>query len=195
MKNFLHRHQEISVTTPEILHSQARGVSLLNQQLIIFKSTNPLCTAFNIILQDFTIATKWRRYCAAQTHENVRIERQTSDIFCSIRRTGISCDNRQLYESNWTLPSSVTAISKKIYETRIDEWLTAWISPRVPSLGVDTERYFHPLVSSFHQAYKDPFIQVPAGQYSHTRKLEIITLAQENHVDIICLPPYNNHKL
>ena len=31
MKNFLHRHQEISVTTPEILHSQARGVSLLNQ--------------------------------------------------------------------------------------------------------------------------------------------------------------------
>jgi len=31
LKNFLHRHQEILVTTPEGLHSQQRGVSLLNQ--------------------------------------------------------------------------------------------------------------------------------------------------------------------
>ena len=57
-KNFLPRHQEILVTTPESLHSQERGVSLLNQQFSIFKSTNPLCTPFNIILQDFKIATK-----------------------------------------------------------------------------------------------------------------------------------------
>jgi len=31
LKNFLRRHQEISVTTPEGLYSQERGVSLLNQ--------------------------------------------------------------------------------------------------------------------------------------------------------------------
>ena len=31
LKNFLHRHQEISVTTPAGLHSQERGVSLVNQ--------------------------------------------------------------------------------------------------------------------------------------------------------------------
>jgi hypothetical protein len=31
VKNFLLRRQEISVTTPEGLHSQERGVSLLNQ--------------------------------------------------------------------------------------------------------------------------------------------------------------------
>jgi hypothetical protein len=31
LKNFLHRHKEISVKTPEVLHSQERGVSLLNQ--------------------------------------------------------------------------------------------------------------------------------------------------------------------
>ena len=37
---------------------EERGVSLLNQQLSIFKSKNPLCTPFKIILQDFTIATK-----------------------------------------------------------------------------------------------------------------------------------------
>ena len=58
LKNFLHRRQEISVITPEGLHSQERGASFQNQYLSIFKSTNPLCTPFNIILQDFTIAMK-----------------------------------------------------------------------------------------------------------------------------------------
>ena len=84
----------------------------------------------------------------------IRVKRQASDIFFSIRRSGISCDSRQLYESNWTLHSSITCISKKIYWTRTDEWHTAWINPRVPSLGVDTERDFHPVVSSFHQTYE-----------------------------------------
>ena len=127
-------------------------------------------------------------YCAAQTHENIRIERQASDIFCSIRWTRSSCDSRQLYDSKWTLRSSVTCISKKIYETRTDEWHAAWINPRAPSLGVDTERDFLPVVSSFHQTYKAnkrrSFILVPDGHYSHTTNLEVIILARENHVDI-----------
>jgi hypothetical protein len=44
LKNCLRRHQEISVTTAEVLRSQNRGVSLLKQQLSIFKSTNPIYT-------------------------------------------------------------------------------------------------------------------------------------------------------
>jgi len=93
-------------------------------------------------------------YCTAQTHQNVRNERQASDIFCSVRRSGISCDSHHLFESNWTLLSYVTCISKKICETRTDEWHTAWINPRMSFLVVDRERYFHPVVSSFHQTYK-----------------------------------------
>jgi hypothetical protein len=31
--------------------------------------------------------------------------------------------------------------------------------------------------------------------YSHTRNLEVITLARENHADIICLPPHSSHKM
>ena len=152
LKKFLRRRQEISVTTPEGLHSQERGASLLNQQFSIFKSMNPICTPLNIILQDFTIATKPASLLYS-THENIRIERQASDIFCSTRRTMISGDSRQLYEFNRTLQSSVTCISKKIYVTTTDEWHTAWINPRVPSLGVNTKRDFHPAVSSFHQTY------------------------------------------
>jgi len=36
---------------------------------------------------------------------------------------------------------------------------------------------------------KDPVIFVPGGHYSHTRNIEFVTLARENHVDIICIPP------
>ena len=99
LNNLLRRHQETSVTTPEILHCQERGVSLLNQYIIIFKATNPLCTPFNIILQDLTNATKPAPLLYSTTHENIRIERLASDIFCSIRRTGFSYDSRQQYES------------------------------------------------------------------------------------------------
>ena len=178
LKNCLRCHQGISVTTPEVIHSQKRGVSLLNQQLSIFKSTNPPCTPFSIILQDLTIATKPASpLYRTNTRKYIGIERQASHIFCSVRRTGISCDSRQLYESNWTLHSSVTGIAKKIYETSTDEWRTAWINPRVQSLGVDTERDFYPVVSSFHQTNKADktrscYLSTGRALFTHTRNLD-----------------------
>jgi len=42
---------------------------------------------------------------------------------------------------------------------------------------------------------EDSVILVRDGHYSHTRNLEVITLAREIHVDIICLPPHSNHKM
>jgi len=42
---------------------------------------------------------------------------------------------------------------------------------------------------------EDPVILVLGGHYSHTRNLKVIILARENHVDIICLPPYSSHKM
>jgi cellobiose-specific phosphotransferase system component IIB len=37
----------------------------------------------------------------------------------------------------------------------------------------------------------------PPGRalFTHTRNLEVITLAGENRVDIICLPPHNSHEM
>ena len=40
---------------------------------------------------------------------------------------------------------------------------------------------------------ESPVILVLEGHYSQTRNLEVITLARENHVDIICLPPHSTH--
>jgi hypothetical protein len=60
-------------------------------------------------------------------------------------------------------------------------------------------RFIFPLVSSFHQTYEttkvDPVIFVLHGHFSLTTNLEVITLAQENHADIICLPPHNSHEM
>jgi hypothetical protein len=64
------------------------------------------------------------------------------------------------------------------------------------SLGLDTQREFL-VVSSFHQTYK-PDKRRPCylgtGR-AHTRNLEFITLARENHVNITCLPPHSSHKM
>ena len=38
-------------------------------------------------------------------------------------------------------------------------------------------------------------ILVPDGHYPQTRNLRVITLHRESHVDIICLPPNNSHKM
>ena len=58
LKNFLHRHPQISVRTPEGLSlSRARGFTP-ESVAQFFKFTNPQWTPFNIILQDFTTVTK-----------------------------------------------------------------------------------------------------------------------------------------
>ena len=80
--------------------------------------------------------------------------------------------------------SSVTCISKKKYKTRTNEWHTAWINPRVPSLGVNTERHFFPVVFHFikhtETTKEDSANLVLDGHYSCTRNLEIITVARKN---------------
>jgi hypothetical protein len=58
LKNFLRRHPQISLRTPEGLSlSRARGFT--PESVAQFsKSTNPLCTSFYTILQAVTIAMK-----------------------------------------------------------------------------------------------------------------------------------------
>jgi len=74
-----------------------------------------------------------------------------------------------------------------------------WINPRVPSLGVDRERDFFLVFTSLIKYTKptkeDSLVLVLDGQYSHTRNLEVISLAQENHADVICLQPHRRHKI
>jgi len=88
---------------------------------------------------------------------------------------------------------------RKKYETRSDEWHTAWINPRVPSSGwiqseIFSQWYLH-FIKHTKPTKEDSVILVLDGHYSHTRNLEVITLARENDVNIICLPPHSSHKM
>jgi metal-dependent hydrolase (beta-lactamase superfamily II) len=122
-----------------------------------------------------------------------------SDIFCSIHRMGISCDSRQLYDSKWTFHSSVTFISRKCMKPELMNGTPPGsIHVCHPSEWIQSEifsQWFLHFIKHTKPTNQDPFILVSGGHYSHTRNLEVISLARENHVDIICLPPHNSHKM
>ena len=49
--------------------------------------------------------------------------------------------------------------------------------------------------SNIQSRQNNPVIWVLDTDYSHTRNVEVFTLALENYVDIICLPLHNSHKM
>ena len=42
---------------------------------------------------------------------------------------------------------------------------------------------------------EDPVVLIMDGHYSHTRNLEVINFARENHIIMVCLPPHSTHKM
>ena len=92
MKNFLLRHQEISVTTTESLHSQERGGCTPASVAQFFLSMNPLCTPFNIILQNFTFATKLASLLYSTNTKILGLEgnRQISSVISADRGTFVT---------------------------------------------------------------------------------------------------------
>ena len=66
---------------------------------------------------------------------------------------------------------------------------SGWIESEIFS------QWFLHFVKHTKPTKEDPVILVLDGHYSHTRNLEVITLAWENRVDIICLPPHSSHKM
>jgi len=134
----------------------------------------------------------------AQTHENIRLERQADNF--SICRMGISCDSRHLYESNWTLHSSVICISKKKIWNK-NWWMAHCLDQStcaIPRSGYRV-KFFSQWFLHFSKHTKptkeDPVILGLDGHYSHPRNVEVVTLAWEKYVYIICLSPHNSHKM
>ena len=76
---------------------------------------------------------------------------------------------------------------------RLDQFTRAvsqgWIQSEIIS------QWFLHFIKHTNLTKKDTVILVLDGHYSLTRNLEVITLARENHVDIICLPPRSTHKM
>jgi len=80
-------------------------------------------------------------------------------------------------------------------------WWMAWtgsIHTCHPSGWIQSEifsQWFLHFIKHTKPTKEDTVILVLDRHYSHARNWEVITLARENHVDIICLPPHSSHKM
>jgi hypothetical protein len=67
-----------------------------------------------------------------------------------------------------------------------------------PSGWIQNENFtqwFHNFINHTKPTKWCPVILIADGHYSYARNLEVITLAREKNVDIICLPPHNSRKM
>jgi hypothetical protein len=51
------------------------------------------------------------------------------------------------------------------------------------------------LLSFAKPTNEDPAVLVFDGHCSHTRNLDVIDMARENHVSLVCLPPHSTHRM
>ena len=55
--------------------------------------------------------------------------------------------------------------------------------------------WFKHFVNFTKPSAEDPVLLILDGHYSHTRHLDVIKYAKEQHVAIICLPAHSSHKM
>ena len=55
--------------------------------------------------------------------------------------------------------------------------------------------WFQHFLDKVKPTTESPVLLILDGHYSHSRNLDVINLARENHVCILCLPPHATHKM
>jgi hypothetical protein len=61
-------------------------------------------------------------------------------------------------------------------------------------LDLFTQWFYH-FISFVKPSKEDPVVLVVDGHYSHTRNIDVIDLARENGVSIVCLPPHSTDRM
>lgn len=55
--------------------------------------------------------------------------------------------------------------------------------------------WFHHFISKTKPTAAEPVLLILDGHHTHTKNIDVIDAARENHVTIISLPPHTTHKL
>lgn len=55
--------------------------------------------------------------------------------------------------------------------------------------------WFKHFIKHTRPSEESPVLLILDGHYSHSRNLDVLNLARENHVSIVCIPPHTSHKL
>ncbi|KAJ8956832.1 hypothetical protein NQ318_014246 [Aromia moschata] len=56
-------------------------------------------------------------------------------------------------------------------------------------------KWFQHFIDHTKPTKSDPVLLVLDGHYSHTKNLDVINMARENFVSIVCIPPHCSHKM
>ena len=56
-------------------------------------------------------------------------------------------------------------------------------------------KWFTHFVEHARPSERSPILLILDGHYSHTRNIDVIEMARENHVTIVSLPPHSTHKI
>ena len=108
--------------------------------------------------------------------------------------TVVSC----MSPSGHFIPSLLVFPRKNMKQELINDTLPGSIHVCHPSGWIQSKifsQWFLHFIKHTKLTKEDPVSLVLDGHCSQTRNLEVITLARENHVDIIYLPPHRNHKM
>jgi len=145
-----HTHTYIYILSTNIFILQHKRLSCKHKQHYCTAQTNLLYSTI------ITIVQHKHHYCTAQTSLFYNTRRRKY-LYCiavfghllfipkNVDLLWLSSNLSVHLDTSFL----VTCISKKVYESRTDEWLTAWITQRVASFGLDKYRDFHPMVFSF----------------------------------------------
>lgn len=200
LKNFFHRNPQISIRQPQGL-SMARAKGFNPEDVSKFFDFYEPClqkinnnpsrlyncdeTGITIVQHKHTkvVALKGKKQVASlQSAERgalVTIVTCTSPSGHYIPPLIIfPRKNMKLELMNGTPPGSIYAChpSGWIQSHIFTDWLRHFINHVKPTLD-------------------DPVVLVLDGHFTHTRNIDVINIARENHVIILCLPPHSSHKM
>ena len=201
LRKFISRHPQISVRTAEWLTlSRASGLTpeSVAQLFINLRTRNGYHSTYSC--KTLQLWQSRHHYFTAQTHENIKTEskRQISSLQSAERGSLVTVVNCVSPTGRFTPPLLVFP-RKNMKQELMNGTPPASIHTCHPSVWLQSE-IFSPVVPSFHQTYtadkrRSCYLSTGRALSTHTRNLEVITLARENHVDIIGLPSHSSHKM
>nr|CAH7767142.1 unnamed protein product [Callosobruchus chinensis] len=200
LRLFLKRHPQLSMRTPQGM-SAARVKSFTPEKVSGFfdlyepeynKIQNPSQRVFNVDETGITIVQ----------HKHSKVislkgKKQISTLTSAERGkliTIITCMNASgVYippvlifpRKNMKAELMIGAPAGAVAECHISGWVQTDIFTR----------WFKHFIKFAKPTAADPVLLVLDGHFSHTRNIELIDLAKENHVTIICLPPHSTNKM
>nr|XP_049698141.1 jerky protein homolog-like [Helicoverpa armigera] len=200
LRGFLRRHPTLSIRTPEAV-SAAR-----------VKGFNPVAVANFFDLYEPELAkikaAPHRIYNVDETGITVVQHKRSKVVsmkgkkqvgaLTSLERgklmTIVTCMNA----CGTYVPPLIVFPRKNMAQELMDGAPAGSIGDCHPSGWIQTHlftKWFQHFINFTKPSKDDPILLVLDGHYTHTRNIDVINLARENNVIIVCLPPHCTHKM